>query len=142
MYEDAIPLQAMQTYTVAAPFSTHFRKGTCEEVGCPAHELGWRTVVDETTDLGQRQAHYIRAVAGRHFTEERDPAGTAFTFPAGQECFANHQVTLDRPELYVVRNGDARGNPDGTYREHTRPEFWVEEFAETLDNVNAVKEKG
>jgi hypothetical protein len=140
--EPAAPAAAMQTFTVSAPLSTHFRPGTCGEAGCQAHEHGWRTVVDETTDLGQRQAHYIRTKSGRHFTEERDPSGTAFTFPAGEQCFATHQVSLERPELYVVRGGDWRGNPTGEVRRHTAPEFWVEEFAENLDNVKATKEKG
>jgi hypothetical protein len=139
--DPAAPVQAMQTYSVKSPLSTHFRRGSCEEAGCEAHELGWRTVVDESTDLGQRQAHYIRTAAGRHFTEERTATGTAFTFPPGEQCFTAHQVSLERPELYVVHGGDWRRDL-GVIREHTKPEHWVEDLAENLDTIKTAQEKG
>jgi hypothetical protein len=59
-----------------------------------------------------------------------------FVYKPGQRCFAEHTKRLDRQELFTVRGGDHRGNPKGTpTRTHTRPEFWVEEFAETQDKI-------
>lgn len=131
------PPQAYKTYQIVSPLSTHWRTGTCDEAGCLAYRHGWQTNVDESTDLGQRQAHYIRKVSGRRFTERRTELGlTAFTFEAGQRCFREHKVPLDRPELYVVRGGDWRGNPRGEVRKHSSPDAWVNDFGETLDRLD------
>jgi hypothetical protein len=131
------PAHAYKSYQILSPLSTHFRDGTCEEAGCLAQRHGWRTVVDESTDLGKRQAHYIRSLSGRTFTEERGPV-TTFTFEAGQRCFATHKVPLERPELYVVRGGDWRGNPTGEIYQHQRAADWVEDFGEHLDRIARV----
>lgn len=127
-----LPASAYKTYAISSPISTHYRPGTCTEVDCQAQARGWSTTVDETTDLGMKQAHYIRKLSGRKFAERREPAGlTVFAFEPGQKCFATHQVSLQRPETFYVRGGDYRGNPLGTpaYR-HTRAELWVEDFGE------------
>lgn len=125
----ALPPQAMKTYALAAPLQTHFRPATCAEVDCPNYLHGWRTVVDETSELGREQAAYIRTQAGRRFEATREGGLTTFTFEAGQECFATHQQPLEREPIYLVKEGDWRGNPRGTSpRVHTRPEFWVEDF--------------
>ena len=42
-----------------------------------------------------------------------------FTFEAGQQCFTQHHVP-DRPQFFVVRDGDWRGNPTGQNRLHTK----------------------
>lgn len=137
--EMAGPPQAYQSFQIASPVSTHFRTGTCEEAGCLAHQHGWQTSVDESTDLGQRQAYYIRKLAGRKFAERRTELGlTAFVFEAGQKCFAEHKVPLDRPEIYIVRGGDFRGNPRGDVRRHSGPDAWVNEFAEHQDRLARV----
>lgn len=131
------PVHAYKTYEIASPVATHYRDGTCEEAGCLAHAHGWKTTVDESTDLGQRQAHYIRTLSGRRFVEARTEVGlTAFTFEAGQKCFTTHKVPLDRPEFYVVRGGDWRhlGRP----HLHTSPDAWVNDFAEHQDQIARV----
>jgi hypothetical protein len=131
-----LPASAYKTYHITSPISTHYRTGTCAEAGCLAYRHGWQTSVDEATDLGQRQAHYIRKLAGRRFVERRTELGlTAFTFEPGQQCFAEHKVSLDRPELYVVRGGDWRGNPTGDVRKHAGPDSWVNDFAEHQDRI-------
>lgn len=132
-FTPAGPAHAYKTYEIISPVSTHFRPGTCDEAGCLAQRHGWTTTVDESTDLGARQAHYIRSQSGRKFVEERGPL-TVFTFEAGQKCFATHQIPLDRPELYVVRGGDWRGNPLGDVRHH-RADTWTEDFAEHQDRI-------
>ncbi|MFD5564529.1 hypothetical protein [Kitasatospora griseola] len=130
--EPAMPVTAYKTYRILSPVQTHFRPATCVEAGCAAYLNGWVSTIDETTVLGQQQAHYIRKQSGRGFTEERLPTGlTRFVFEAGQRCFSgDHHVRLDRPELYVVQGGDWRGNPTGEKRQHTSARDWIEDFGE------------
>lgn len=139
-----LPAGAYQTYQVVAPRSTHSRPVTCEQVDCPQMKHGWRTKVDETTELGQRQAGYVRSSAGRRYAEHQDEAGlTVFEFAPGQRCFAQHRQSLERPPLFVVRDGDWRGNPLGTQpRVHARAEHWVEDFAEHQAALADVLERG
>lgn len=140
----ALPAQHMKTYGLIAPQSTHFRDATCEEVNCPNLIHGWQTFVDEATDLGQRQAYAIRSLLRMNYTEAPGVAGgTVFTFPPGQQCFEQHRVPLEREPLYVVRDGDWRGNPRGTpVRQHDKPEHWVEDFGEHQDGIARVRERG
>lgn len=126
----------MKTYGIVAPKATHFRPATCAEVDCPNYTGGWRTTVDESTELGQAQGHYIRNEAGRRYTEVREASMTTFTFEAGQTCFREHETRLDRPEIYVVRDGDFRGNPRGTApRVHQDPQAWVDDFGEHQERL-------
>ncbi|HEX6968890.1 MAG TPA: hypothetical protein VF174_08810 [Micromonosporaceae bacterium] len=134
--DPALPAYAYKTYEITSPISTHFRDATCDEAGCLAQRNGWETRVDETTDLGQRQAHYIRQRSGRQFTERLDGV-TVFTFPPGQRCFAGHKVPLERPEIYVVRGGDWRGNPFGD-RQRLSADAWVNDFGEHQDRIARV----
>jgi hypothetical protein len=156
----ALPCRAMQTYRVASPIQTHTRPATCAEVQCPPHVHGWDTVVDESSPLGQMQAAYVRANClhvlapaqpgddRRRYTEHRDELGmTVFHFAPGQRCFPTeaepdgHRVPLDRPEIYTVQAGDWRGGL-GLLRRHTRPDLWVEDFAEHQQALADRIEKG
>lgn len=128
------PAAAYKTYAIRSPLSTHFRPATCAEVDCQPYQLGWST----TVPAGSKDEALIRRT-GRHFTAERVGAGfIKFSFPPGQACFkaSTHRVSLQRPENFLVLGGDYRGNPVGTpaYR-HTRPEFWVEDFAIHQDKI-------
>lgn len=136
-------VDAYKTYRISSPLATHWRPGTCAEAECAHHLDGWQSTIDEATVLGQQQAHYIRRQSGRGFTEERLAGGlTCFTFPAGQTCFASpHQVPVGRPELYVVRDGDWRGNPTG--RSQTlRPQDWIDDFGEHQNRLADQMKKG
>jgi len=136
-----LPAAAVKTYSVSAPLETHWRVATCTEVACPREEFGWTTLCLESDDLGQRQAHYIRNLSGRKFTERRREDGmTEFNFPPGQRCFstvirdgravAGHPKRIERPELFIVRDGDWRGNPRETAPlVHSGPDSWVDDFA-------------
>jgi hypothetical protein len=136
--QPALPVQAYKTYQVLSPPYPV----SCAQAACEAYLHGWRTVVDERTDLGQAQAHYIRTGAGRGFTEARNEAGlTEFTFAAGQRCFGQHRMPQEGAERFLVRPGDWRGIT-GPVREHTRAQFWVEDFAEHLDRLNTAIERG
>lgn len=130
--------EKIKTYQLLAPVSTHRRPATCTEVECDGTRFGWRTTVDESGMLGQSQAHYIRRESGRSFVESRDEMGlTVFTFLAGQSCFAGHTVPLEREPIFLVKDGDFRGNPRGTRpRVHDRPEHWVEDFSEHQDGIS------
>lgn len=152
-----LPVTALKTYQIAAPLDSHWRQASCDEVACRAWTEGWQTVVDESTDLGRQQAGYIRRECvrdgngttnpqgRRRYRESRNEAAlTVFEFPPGQQCFASHEhrVRVDRQELYVVRDGDWRGNPTGRRRQHARPEEWVEDFAGHQDQLAAAQERG
>jgi len=127
-----LPVHAFKTYALSAPLSTHYRPARCEEVNCPNHAAGWRTVVDTLQPLGVTQAKYIMERAGRKYTMTgpASPGATlTFTFPPGQQCFASHTVPLEREPIYVVRDGDWRGNPTGRRMTHVRAADWVDDFA-------------
>lgn len=137
--EPDLPAGAYQTYSITAPPDTG-QRSACERANCQAWRYGWESVIDESTELGQRQAGYIRQRSGRTFREQRTEAGlTVFRFEAHQRCFAEHGT---RPEIYLVRDGDWRGNPTGRQRQHARAEDWVEDMAESLDTVRSDRERG
>lgn len=139
-----MPVHAYKTYRISSPLATHWRDGTCAEADCEAYRLGWQSTIDESTELGQRQAHYIRRESGRGFREHRDQAGlTVFAFEAGQQCFAGpHKVPVGRPELYLVRGGDWRGNPTGEQRVHANAADWIEDFGEHQDRLADQQRQG
>lgn len=139
-----------QTFRVLSPPSTHYRPGTCAEADCGKHLHGWRTLVDERTDLGVMQAAYIRtecrstlapaAPGVRRYVETREGDLTVFTFPPGQSCFPPsdgtpaHMVSLERPQLFVVHGGDysCRTTP---LRRHSGIDPWADELHTATENV-------
>lgn len=143
-FDPKLPVGAMKSYEIKAPLATHWSVTTCADVDCDAHRLGWQTLIDEKTNLGQRQAALIRRNEKRRkFTESRNEAGlTVFAYEAGQQCFAEHRARNMRPERFVERGGDHRGNPRREHRLHTRPEFWVESFQANQDKLRTVIDRG
>ena len=159
-----LPEYAMKTYQVSAPLATHWRKASCAEVECEGHRFGWVTLIDErgiesaetveTTqvhvhkmralaDRDAQRAYYIRHLSGRSFLESKDSSGaTVFDFAPGQDCFNEHQVRVERPELFEVRGGDWRGNPRREQMTHNRPGFWVEDFAEHQNRLATRLDRG
>ena len=133
------PVQAYQTFSVRSRPDKLVRT-VCEQVNCPAWRGGWESAIDESTDLGKAQAAYIRLQSGRTFKEQRTQAGlTVFRFESGQRCFADHKT---RPELYLVRDGDFRGNPTGRKRVHTRASDWVEHMQEEFGRFDEDRHRG
>ena len=123
-----------KTYAIQAPRSTHQRPARCEEVECEHHRNGWQTIVDEATDLGIRQAGYIRTVSERRFAERHEGGLTRFLFYEGQQCFDEHYVSLDREPQFLVLGGDWRGNPRGEApRVHRSFDDWANDFGEHQD---------
>lgn len=136
--QPAAPAAAYQTYQILCPPDQQVRTA-CEDAGCLQWAHGWETTVDEATELGRRQAGFIRQRSGRTFTEHRTAEGlTVFRFASRQRCFAEHRT---RPEFYTVHAGDWREYL-GNIRTHTRPADWVEDFAEHQLTVKEQTEKG
>lgn len=139
--EPQMPASEYTTYSVRSPLATHWRKATCAESGCAAHRQGWRVRKETlTAELLHTATH-----SGRKYTVlEVGPGETYLVFEAGQSCFAEstHRVPLERPELYLVRGGDWRGNPRGEQRTHTRAEHWVEDLHEHTDRINQAVKAG
>ena len=134
---------AYDTFQIESPYSTHYDEVDCETAECGAYAKGWVTVVDESLDLGQRQAYYIRRESGRSFKESLNPHGlTEFAFRPGQPCFATHRKRkTDRPEDYYKRHGDYRrylGQPT----RYDRPDQWVEDFQTNQDKLKTQIERG
>ncbi|MFI9154487.1 hypothetical protein [Streptomyces sp. NPDC053367] len=133
------PTGAYQTFSIRSRPDQAVRT-VCEQVACEAWRKGWESAIDERTDLGKAQAAYIRTQSGRTFREmPRGDGLTVFRFDSGQRCFADHKT---RPELYLVRDGDFRGNPTGRRRVHTRAQDWVENVQEELGRFNEDRRRG
>lgn len=140
--QPVLPVEKMQTYRVASPISTHTRPATCEEVGCPQFLRGWVTKVP----IGSPEHQMMKQILSRHSPdklrrEAKDitsigSPNAEYLFPPGTPCFkaSTHRKSLDRPEMYLVRGGDWRGNT-GLIRRHTRPEHWVEDSQESFDKL-------
>ncbi len=127
--------QDYKTYQVLQPRKTHFRKGTCQEVECAAYANGWKTIVDVSTKLGQKQANYIRLHSGRKFTWTQDGTLVTFVFAPLQSCFREHQVSLQREPVFKIKGGDWRGNPLSIPTHTVRPESWVSDFGENQQKI-------
>lgn len=143
--QPAIPAAAMKTYRMVSPQAAQpVSERACARANCPPYLHGWITLADESDpELGQRQAHYIRTQSGRKFTEiRRDDGLTEFRFEAGQRCFGQHKLPREGAERFLVVGGDFRGNPRGEFREHVRPDDWVEDFAEHQDKIKTALERG
>ena len=116
-------------YTLAKPVETHRRPATCEEAGCRYFREGWQMRTMPGTPVGERQEALIKE-SGRRYIRHQDSASTLlWTFEAGQRCFGSHTVPMDRPALYVVRQGNS------SPQLHSRPEHWVEDFSTHLDKI-------
>ncbi len=121
-------------YKIAKPLETHTRAATCDEVACDAQQHGFAVLADEATTLGQAQAHYFRNRYDLHqraFIETKVASLTTFSFPSGQQCFAEHRVSLDRPEFYAVADL-------GQVKRHTGPDPWLNDCGTHLDKIRKV----
>lgn len=138
-----MPVGAYKSYEIQAPLATHYRQATCKEVECDAYEKGWTTTVDTATELGARQANYIRMKSGRVHTVDQtiDSSIVRFHFPPGQKCFRQHRLPIGKPELFVVRDGDWRGNPTGN-RVQRRVDDWLDDFQNHQEKLKQRIERG
>lgn len=122
------------TFSMNMPVKTHWRPATCEEYECEDFLHGFVTTIDFSTELGQRQLHYLTKVDKdrRYHLQRTGPYEVKLIYGPGNPCFKrqDHRVPVGRPPFYLVSGGDWRGNPRGTaqYR-HRRAEDWVDQFA-------------
>lgn len=135
-----LPVQAYDTYALIRPVTSHTRRATCQEVNCGAHLRGWRTQVDLTTELGRRQANYIRLIAGRHYVTEENGDSVTFRFPAGQRCFTEHRMPLDRDPLFIKRGGDWRAYT--SQAQPMRAADWIDDLHTNTDTLAEHKNRG
>ncbi len=134
--QPALPPQAYQTYAVIKP--QHMRPATCAQYECMAYLCGWVLLADEATELGQKQADYIRHDRSRSYQERRTEAGlTEFAFGPGQQGFGlqhRHRLPLSQ-QRFVIAGGDWRGNPLGTAPRRVSPEAWLDDFGEHQERL-------
>jgi hypothetical protein len=135
-----MPAAAMKTYSIREAGDTTV-VAACADVGCEQWANGWETYADEADDHGAAVANYIRRDSGRTFREMRTATGiTVFRFEPGQRCFREHHT---KPELYLVRGGDWRGNPLAIpTRRHANPADWVEEIQIHQDRLAETIKQG
>lgn len=130
-----------KTYAVAVD-RDDWRPATCAEVDCDHYLHGWKIRIE---GLAPEDVHLLRT-SGRRYREEHIAEGqTWLHFEAGQPCFraSKHITRIGKPELYIVRDGDQRGNPRGTKpRRHLRPELWQEDFAEHQQGLADAQQRG
>jgi hypothetical protein len=127
-------VQDYKTYQILSPIPTHWVPASCADIDCPQYLKGWRVRVE---GLPPEMVHTARTT-GRKFTELNiSETENWLVFEAGQPCFraSQHKKLLDKQEIFVARDGDFRGNPTGNVRKHTRPEFWLEDFAEHQEQL-------
>ena len=132
-----MPVQAYRTWSVKSRPDKRVRT-VCERVGCRRWREGWESLIDESTQMGQQQAAFIRG-SRRTFREQRNGAGlTVFRFEPYQRCFEDHQTM---PEKYLVRGGDHRGVV-GKVRVHQRAADWVEHVQQHMGLLLDERDKG
>lgn len=136
-----LPVAAYQTFQIAMPLETHWRPATCAEVDCEQYLNGWRVRLDYLSEEDRWAIHRSGRRYLRHDVAEGE---TWLVFEAGQPCFrtSEHRAPLGRPELYVVRDGDWRGNPTGSVYRHKRAEDWRDQFATNQDKIAEAVERG
>lgn len=143
---DAGP-ENFKTYTMAAPFASHWRPASCEEYECDDFLHGFVMTIDFSSDLGQRQLHYLTKVDKdrRYHMQRTGPYEVKLIYGPGNPCFkrGEHRVPLDRPPFYLVSEGDWRGNPRGVRpRSYQRPEDWVDDFATHQNRIVDTLKRG
>ncbi len=131
--EPPMGVGAYKSYSISAPLATHWRPATCAEVACPDYLHGWR-IRKEHLDA---QLLHAATRSGRRYREVSFAAGeTWLVYEAGQVCFkaSQHRLPLERPELYLVRDGDWRGNPTGSVQRLTAAS-WTDDFGEHQERL-------
>lgn len=129
-FEPRMGPEHYKTFSIHVP-ADDWRPATCEEIDCPDFLKGWQVRVE---GLPPKLLHAAQKSGRRYRVLPVAANETWLIFEAGQPCFqaSEHRIRKhEKPELYLVREGDHRGNPRGTRpRQHLRPEFWQEHFAE------------
>lgn len=138
------PVGAYQTFQMVRPRATHSRPATCAEVECPHYLNGWACRVIAGSDDEALIRRTIAARSYRYLDVREDGGFIRFMFYPEQPCFkaGAHRVQLDRPGIYLVKDGDWRGNPTGRTRRHANGDDWVDDFANHQEKIKEAIEHG
>lgn len=141
------PVTQVDTYSISSPRATHWKPATCAQVECDQYKFGFESLVDESTERGQRQAHYIRHDTGRSHREHRNwsgPSMTLFVFPPGTPGFGHeHKVPNGRPEIFRRRRGDFRGCPDPSATvQFSSAQSFVDDSGERFEKIRDLLARG
>lgn len=132
-----LPVNAMQSYGILAPLESHWRRASCEEIGCVDHHYGWVLPLEglDAGDIWQARN------CGRRYHQQTNEDGKVFLhYEAGQPCFRarTHRIRIDRPELFVVRGGDWRGvDRDQRSIRFSSADAWQDHMHTTLDKIRS-----
>lgn len=134
-----------KSYSVRAPVKTHWRSATCEEYECDAFLRGFITTVALTSDLGQKQYHYLTHDKTRAYSMQRVGADIVkFIYGPGNRCFKSddHRVPIGKPPRLLVVGGDWRGNPRKEFIVHSRVDDWVDDCREHQEKMATILRRG
>jgi hypothetical protein len=136
-----LPVSSYKTYAIRSPIQTHYRKATCEEIGCEAFQNGWAYLKEDLTpgDL------YLATHSGKRYREVHiGPGQNYIVFEAGQSCFgaAQHVISLHRPEFYFVGRGHTSVFQARHARAHANGDDFVDDFANHQDKLNTTFKRG
>lgn len=123
-----------KNYRIASPVETHYRRATCQEINCEAYRDGWTMHKEKLLPA----LLYAATHSGRKFKEVSVSAGqTYLVFEPGQTCFRapEHKISLERPEWYFVGRGLYTVFNTRAAKQHTKPEFWIEDMSEHLETI-------
>lgn len=139
--EPKLPEHAMTTFRIVQPHD-RLIVAACQAVGCEKWRNGWDNVLDMTKPAHVKAAELFRSGrTGRTF-RELAAHGTnivVFRFESGQRCFDEHRT---RPNQFIKRGGDWRGNPRQELLVHRTAADWQEDFAEHQDRLAEGAKRG
>lgn len=100
------PPNAYETFRVAQPLSTHYRRATCAEIDCKAYREGWTFKLDQ---IDAQMMHVIKQ-SGKRYRRQELGNDVYLVFEPGQACFAarSHTIPLQRPPFFFRGKGDHR----------------------------------
>lgn len=136
------PARLFKGYQIDAPFTRVFRERiTCEQADCADYRSGWMVRADL---LDPQMWAWIKAKRYAWRRLDLSPTERHIAFEAGQPCFRSDTHTrIVRNPLFVVHGAAkwGRTRADRGYV-HSRPEHWVEDFAEHQDKLAAQVARG
>ena len=140
MFASRFPAQAYQTFQIYSPIETHFRKATCEEIGCNEYLNGWALQIEQLSE----EDYYLATHAGKRYRKANFGPGINFLmFESGQPCFdaASHKIKIERPEYFFNGRGDRR-----MFTRHgaqqMRANDWMDKLMTDVDRLLTEKAKG
>lgn len=135
-----LPAYAMTTYRIVSPRDQSII-AACQAVGCAHWRDGWDNILDLAVPAHAKVAEFFRSGKAERTYREIPGGGTivVFRFDAHQRCFQEHRT---RPQVFIKRGGDWRGNPRQEFVRHRTAADWQEDFAEHQDELATAVGRG